>query len=137
MATQADDILSQTLRINETFFSIQGESTWAGCPCFFIRLTGCPLRARAWLTPSGSRGKVSPASRATRRSSSSKSARVKSVPREIRAAAQSKRAVEKRSARFTRRGRVLATKTTACEVSVTGSGAGGWRASASARPARR
>ena len=44
MATQADDILSQTLRINETFFSIQGESTWAGCPCFFIRLTGCPLR---------------------------------------------------------------------------------------------
>ena len=46
MATQADDILSQTLRINETFFSIQGESTWAGCPCFFIRLTGCPLRCR-------------------------------------------------------------------------------------------
>lgn len=33
-----------TLRINETFFSIQGESTWAGCPCFFIRLTGCHLR---------------------------------------------------------------------------------------------
>jgi 7-carboxy-7-deazaguanine synthase len=24
--------------------SIQGESTWAGLPCFFIRLTGCPLR---------------------------------------------------------------------------------------------
>jgi 7-carboxy-7-deazaguanine synthase len=38
------DILAQTLRINETFFSIQGESTWAGCPCFFVRLTGCPLR---------------------------------------------------------------------------------------------
>lgn len=35
---------SPTLRINETFFSIQGESTWAGCPCFFIRLTGCHLR---------------------------------------------------------------------------------------------
>ena len=38
------DILTQSLRINETFFSIQGESTYAGCPCFFVRLTGCPLR---------------------------------------------------------------------------------------------
>ena len=35
-----------TLRINEIFFSIQGESTWAGCPCVFVRLTGCPLRCR-------------------------------------------------------------------------------------------
>ncbi|NUN97128.1 MAG: radical SAM protein [Candidatus Omnitrophica bacterium] len=26
--------------------SIQGESTHAGLPCFFIRLTGCPLRCR-------------------------------------------------------------------------------------------
>ena len=32
------------LRITETFFSIQGESTYVGCPTFFIRLTGCPLR---------------------------------------------------------------------------------------------
>lgn len=32
------------LRINEIFFSIQGESTWAGCPCVFVRLTGCNLR---------------------------------------------------------------------------------------------
>lgn len=38
------DMLDATLRINETFFSIQGESTFAGCPCFFVRLTGCPLR---------------------------------------------------------------------------------------------
>lgn len=38
------EVLRQTLRINETFFSIQGESTFAGCPCFFVRLTGCPLR---------------------------------------------------------------------------------------------
>jgi len=32
------------LRITEIFHSIQGESTWAGCPCTFIRLTGCHLR---------------------------------------------------------------------------------------------
>jgi 7-carboxy-7-deazaguanine synthase len=32
------------LLINEFFFSIQGESTHAGRPCFFIRLTGCHLR---------------------------------------------------------------------------------------------
>ena len=33
-----------TLMINEVFHSIQGESTWAGLPCTFIRLTGCHLR---------------------------------------------------------------------------------------------
>lgn len=32
------------LRITEIFHSIQGESTWAGRPCTFVRLTGCPLR---------------------------------------------------------------------------------------------
>jgi 7-carboxy-7-deazaguanine synthase len=32
------------LRVTEIFHSIQGESTWAGYPCTFIRLTGCPLR---------------------------------------------------------------------------------------------
>ena len=36
--------MSESLRINEVFFSIQGESTWAGCPCVFVRLTGCHLR---------------------------------------------------------------------------------------------
>ncbi|MGB9693157.1 MAG: radical SAM protein [Candidatus Sumerlaeaceae bacterium] len=30
--------------ITEIYLSIQGESTWAGCPCVFVRLTGCPLR---------------------------------------------------------------------------------------------
>lgn len=34
------------LRINEVFFSIQGESTRAGLPTVFVRLTGCPLRCR-------------------------------------------------------------------------------------------
>ncbi len=32
------------LRVTEVFHSIQGESTWTGLPCTFIRLTGCPLR---------------------------------------------------------------------------------------------
>jgi 7-carboxy-7-deazaguanine synthase len=32
------------LRINEIFYSIQGESTHAGRPCVFVRLTGCNLR---------------------------------------------------------------------------------------------
>lgn len=31
------------LQVCETFSSIQGESTWAGAPCFFIRLAGCNL----------------------------------------------------------------------------------------------
>lgn len=35
---------ADTLRINEIFHSIQGESTWAGCPCVFVRLSGCHLR---------------------------------------------------------------------------------------------
>jgi 7-carboxy-7-deazaguanine synthase len=35
-----------TLLVTEMFESVQGESTWAGLPCFFIRLTGCPLRCR-------------------------------------------------------------------------------------------
>lgn len=33
-----------TLMINEIFYSIQGESTWAGLPCVFVRLMGCHLR---------------------------------------------------------------------------------------------
>lgn len=32
------------LRVNEIFYSIQGESSHAGRPCAFVRLTGCPLR---------------------------------------------------------------------------------------------
>ena len=33
-----------TLKVNEIFKGIQGESTYAGLPCSFIRLTGCNLR---------------------------------------------------------------------------------------------
>src|SRR5918998_2616284 len=32
------------LRVTEIFRSIQGESTHAGRPCSFVRLTGCPMR---------------------------------------------------------------------------------------------
>jgi 7-carboxy-7-deazaguanine synthase len=34
----------RTVQVTEIFHSIQGESTWAGLPCTFVRLTGCPLR---------------------------------------------------------------------------------------------
>jgi 7-carboxy-7-deazaguanine synthase len=36
--------MAETLNINEIYLSIQGESTWAGLPCVFIRLTACNLR---------------------------------------------------------------------------------------------
>ena len=36
-------MLSKQLVVNETFLSIQGESTQAGRLCFFIRLAGCNL----------------------------------------------------------------------------------------------
>jgi 7-carboxy-7-deazaguanine synthase len=32
------------LSVNEIFYSIQGESTYAGRPCVFVRLAGCDLR---------------------------------------------------------------------------------------------
>lgn len=35
------------MKVNEIFYSIQGESSFAGWPCVFIRLTGCNLRC-AW-----------------------------------------------------------------------------------------
>jgi 7-carboxy-7-deazaguanine synthase len=35
---------SNEIRINEIFFSLQGESSRVGLPTVFVRLTGCPLR---------------------------------------------------------------------------------------------
>ena len=40
------EIQTASLRITEIFRSIQGESTHAGRPCSFVRLTGCPMRCR-------------------------------------------------------------------------------------------
>ena len=34
------------IRVTEFFTSVQGESSWVGKPCTFVRLTGCPLRCR-------------------------------------------------------------------------------------------
>ncbi|HUA37908.1 MAG TPA: radical SAM protein [Candidatus Sulfopaludibacter sp.] len=36
--------MSDSLLINEIYLSLQGESTYAGLPCIFIRLTACNLR---------------------------------------------------------------------------------------------
>jgi 7-carboxy-7-deazaguanine synthase len=36
--------VAETLVINEIFYSIQGESSYAGLPCVFVRLTACNLR---------------------------------------------------------------------------------------------
>src|SRR5438094_189232 len=36
--------MADTLVINEIYLSLQGESTFAGLPCIFVRLTACNLR---------------------------------------------------------------------------------------------
>ena len=42
-ASSADPRLL-TLKVNEVYLSIQGESTWAGLRCAFVRLSACDLR---------------------------------------------------------------------------------------------
>jgi len=46
--------MSDGLQITEIFKSIQGESTWAGLPCVFVRTAGCDLRC-AWCDSAYSR----------------------------------------------------------------------------------
>ena len=41
----------QRLKINEIFYSIQGESSYAGRRCVLVRLTGCQMRCRWCDTP--------------------------------------------------------------------------------------
>lgn len=36
--------MPETLTVNEVYLSLQGESTFAGLPCVFVRLTACNLR---------------------------------------------------------------------------------------------
>ncbi len=36
--------MSDTLTVNEIYLSLQGESTFAGLPCIFVRLSACNLR---------------------------------------------------------------------------------------------
>ncbi len=36
--------MPDTLAITEMFYSVQGESSYTGLPCVFVRLRGCPLR---------------------------------------------------------------------------------------------
>jgi 7-carboxy-7-deazaguanine synthase len=42
--TSQEKARADVLRVNEIFFSIQGEGSRAGEPCVFVRLTGCGLR---------------------------------------------------------------------------------------------
>jgi len=44
-------VLDGSLTVNEVFYSIQGESTRAGRPCVFVRLTACDLRCSWCDTP--------------------------------------------------------------------------------------
>lgn len=44
LSRPGEGVRNPTLRINEVFVSIQGESTRIGLPTVFVRLTGCPLR---------------------------------------------------------------------------------------------
>ncbi|MBV9464307.1 MAG: radical SAM protein [Verrucomicrobiae bacterium] len=42
---------SPALKINEIYLSVQGESSFSGQPCVFVRLTGCDLRCSYCDTP--------------------------------------------------------------------------------------
>ena len=44
------------LKVSEIFKSIQGESTYAGLPCIFVRLAGCNLRCAYCDTPDAREG---------------------------------------------------------------------------------
>lgn len=43
LPTHTEDV-QKTVRLTEMYLSVQGESTWVGRPCIFIRLAGCHLR---------------------------------------------------------------------------------------------
>jgi 7-carboxy-7-deazaguanine synthase len=43
---QSGALAEPALVVNEVYASVQGESSWAGLPCAFVRLTACNLRCR-------------------------------------------------------------------------------------------
>jgi len=45
-AAEAAGERGERLRVNEIFYSLQGEADAVGFPTVFVRLTGCPLRCR-------------------------------------------------------------------------------------------
>ncbi|MEM9191656.1 MAG: radical SAM protein [Myxococcota bacterium] len=59
----ADPRPPETVVVHEVYASIQGESSFAGLPCVFVRLSGCNLRCRWCDTPQaftgGTRRRVS------------------------------------------------------------------------------
>lgn len=44
LSSSASSAAPSSLLVHEIYTSVQGESTWAGVPCSFVRLTGCHLR---------------------------------------------------------------------------------------------
>lgn len=50
---------SDSIRVHEIYASIQGESTFAGLPCVFVRLSRCNLRCRWCDTPQAFEGGTS------------------------------------------------------------------------------
>jgi len=66
---------TETVGVVETFVSLQGESTRAGLPCFFVRLGGCNLRCRYCDTRGAyGSGRKTPVSALARRFAASKAA---------------------------------------------------------------
>jgi len=53
---RSKDVKEDTLVVHEIYRSVQGESTFAGLPCTFVRLTGCNLRCSWCDTPQAFHG---------------------------------------------------------------------------------